>query len=213
MRIVFQNELASLQQSLADIAQLVEVSIVEATEAFIETDTELADRVAEYGTKITAKCAELDVTAIDILARQSPVASDLRLVVASLRMSGSFERMGDLAEHIANLASHRFPKRATPKGLKKIFQQMGDLDAQIAALLLSALRDPQSTSLAEIDAVDDQIDALHEEVFARVLSEDFAGDTSRVVDATLASRYHERFGDHAVEIARLIDSLGQSEQK
>lgn len=208
MRIVFQNELASLQSSLVEIAQLVEHSIVEATEAFIETDTELADRVAEYGAKITAKCAEIDLTAIDILARQAPVASDLRLVVSSLRISSSLERMGDLSDHIASLVKHRFPKRATPKGLKKIFREMGDLDAQIAALLVSALQDPQSVTFAEIDATDDQIDALHEEVFARVLSDEFTGDSSRVVDATLASRYHERFGDHAVEVARLIDSLG-----
>lgn len=207
MRIVFQKELVGLQKSLVEIAQLVELSIVEATEAFTETDTELADRVAEYGTRITSKCAELDATAIDILARQAPVASDLRLVVSALRVSASLERMGDLAEHIASLAKHRFPKRATPKGLKKVFREMGDLDAHIASMLVSVLQDSQSVTFAEIDAVDDKIDALHEEVFERVLSEDFVGDSSRVVDATLASRYHERFGDHAVQIARLLDTL------
>lgn len=206
MRTAFQHELIGLRDGLVEVGETVHQAISDATQAFRETDIELAEQVLSIGTRIDEQCRSLDQTAVDLLARQAPVAGDLRLIVTALRISASLERMGDLAIHIANLARYRFPERAIPKGLKKVFTRMGALDVEIAALLVQMLRDQHPALLTEIDELDDHVDALHVRVFEKVLG-DHMRDTASVVDATLASRYHERFGDHAVEIARRMNEL------
>lgn len=207
MRKVFQNELVNIQTSLVSIAELVKESFSQASTAFIQSDAELAEEVLTHGSKISTKCAELDVNAINLLATQSPVASDLRLIVSALRISACLERMGDLAEHIANLVQYRFPEKATPKGLKKKFQKMGELDVEIAGLVVAALKNQDLVQFADFEDVDDQIDELHKEIFDRVLTAKTPLESSRVIDATLASRYHERFGDQAVNIAKHLNEL------
>lgn len=206
MRTVFQHELSELSDALVEVGELVQLAITDATTAFRNTDIELAEEVLGLGPRIDEKCRALDETAIDILARQAPVASDLKLVVTALRISSSLERMSDLALHIANLARYRFPERAIPKGLKKIFTEMGAIDVEIAGLLVQMLSEQHPALLTEIDELDDKVDNLHVRVFEKVLS-DGMEDTASIVDATLASRYHERFGDHAVSIAERIIEL------
>ncbi len=147
---------------------------------------------------------ELDELAIEILARQQPVARDLRIVVTALRVSASLERMGDMAEHIAQLARSRFPERAVPKGLKSTFTRMGELDVEVARKLAELLR-TQDLRIAEaIRDADDDIDELHVSVFEKVLGDSWKGEATATVDATLASRYHERFADHAVSVAKKV---------
>ncbi|MBU3994470.1 MAG: phosphate signaling complex protein PhoU [Actinobacteria bacterium] len=205
MREVFQQELAEVQSRLVQIAELVEIAIQQATTAFRTSDVSLAEQVIENNERVEQMAAELDELTIDILARQQPVASDLRLMVGSLRMGSSLERMADLAEHIAQLARYRYPESAIPQGLRKTFARMGELDAKIAGKLVELLRTQDPAFIDEIRDIDDMIDELHAKVFEKVLSDKVNTDTTGVVDATLASRYHERFGDHAVNISRQVN--------
>ena len=202
MREVFQQELAEVQSRLVQIAELVETAIQQATTAFRTSDVSLAEQVIEDNERVEQMAAELDELTIDILARQQPVASDLRLMVGALRMGSSLERMADLAEHIAQLARYRYPESAIPQGLRKTFSRMGELDAVVAGKLVELLRTQNPELIAEIRDMDDSIDELHAKVFEKVLSDKINTDTTGVVDATLASRYHERFGDHAVNISK-----------
>ena len=103
VREVFQQELREVQERLVEIAHLVAVSIDNATRAFNESNVSLAEQVIADDDKIDVAALELDELAINILARQQPVARDLRIVVSALRISASLERMGDMAEHIAQL--------------------------------------------------------------------------------------------------------------
>jgi phosphate transport system protein len=124
-----------------------------------------------------------------------------------LRISASLERMGDIAEHIAQLTRMRFPERAIPKGLKSTFTKMGELDVDVARQLTELLRTQDLALSEEIRNNDDLIDDLHVSVFEKVLSDSWQGDPSATVDATLASRYHERFADHAVSVAKKVAYL------
>lgn len=207
MREVFQQELREVQDRLVEISTLVADSIENATRAFNESDVALAETVIEDDRKIDVLATELDELAITILARQQPVARDLRIVVSALRVSASLERMGDMAEHIAQLARYRFPEKVVPKGLRSTFREMGALDVEIARKLTELL-ETQDTAIAEhIRNEDDKVDALHLAVFDKVLGETWKGETADTVDATLASRYHERFADHAVSIAKKVQYL------
>ncbi len=207
MREVFHQSLEDVQGRLVEIAELVTVAIDKATRAFGTSDVSLAEEVIEADAVIDEKAVELDELAIEILARQQPVARDLRIVVSALRMSASLERMGDIAEHIAQLTRMRFPERAIPKGLKSTFLKMGELDVEAARQLTELLRTQDGDLIDEIRNADDHLDELHVSVFEKVLSDSWQGDPSATVDATLASRYHERFGDHAVSVAKKVAYL------
>ena len=207
MREVFQQELAEVQERLVEIAALVETSIDNATRAFNESNVALAEAVIADDDKIDEAAIALDELAINILARQQPVARDLRIVVSALRISASLERMGDMSEHIAQLARYRFPDKVVPKSLRATFAELGQLDVQIARKLTQLLRTEDVRLAEEIRNDDDRIDALHLSVFEKVLGETWKGGAVDTVDATLASRYHERFADHAVSIAKKVQYL------
>jgi len=205
MREVFQQELREVQDRLVQIAGLVEESIRQATQAFGSSDVALAEQVIDGSDEVDRLADELDELTIDILARQQPVASDLRLMVGALRMSSSLERMADLAQHIAQLARYRYPESAIPQGLRKTFAKMGDIDIAMAGKLVELLREQEPRVIGQIRDLDDALDELHAKVFEKVLSDKISADATGVVDATLASRYHERFGDHAVHITKQMN--------
>ena len=207
MREVFQQELREVQERLVEIAALVEVSIENATRAFNESNVSLAEAVIADDDKIDELTVSLDELAIKILARQQPVARDLRIVVSALRISSSLERMGDMSEHIAQLARYRFPEKVVPKSLRGTFAEMGRLDVEVAHKLTELLRTEEVRLAEEIRNDDDKIDELHLSVFDKVLGETWKGGAEDTVDATLASRYHERFADHAVSIAKKVQYL------
>jgi len=213
VREVFQQELREVQDRLVEIAELVHTSITRATAAFNGSDVTLAEAVIEDDADIDAAALALDELAIDILARQQPVARDLRIVVSALRISASLERMGDMSGHIAQLARYRFPDKVVPKALRGTFRRLGELDVEIAGKLVDLLR-TQDISIAEvIRNDDDKVDALHLSVFDKVLGETWSGAAVDTVDATLASRYHERFADHAVAIAKKVQYLSTGDWK
>jgi phosphate transport system protein len=207
MREVFQEQLTEVRERLTTIAELVAISIERATTAFNDSDVSLAEQVIADDHRIDELALGLDELAIDILARQQPVARDLRIVVSALRISASLERMGDLSSHIAQLARYRFPDKVVPKSLRSTFSEMGRLDVEIARKLVELLRTQDIAVAEQIRAEDDSVDELHLSVFDKVLGETWKGGAVDTVDATLASRYHERFADHAVSIAKKVQYL------
>ncbi|MER7796277.1 phosphate signaling complex protein PhoU [Microbacterium sp. NPDC096154] len=208
MREVFHQSLEDVQSRLVEIAELVTIAIDKATRAFGTSDVGLAEEVIADDKLIDERAVALDELAIEILAMQQPVARDLRIVVTALRVSASLERMGDMAEHIAQLARTRYPERAVPKGLKGTFARMGELDVNIARTLTELLRTQDLSIADQLRNSDDDVDELHASVFEKVLSDSWQGEAGATVDATLASRYHERFADHAVSIAKKMIYLG-----
>jgi phosphate transport system protein len=211
MRELFQQELHEVQDRLVTIAGLVVSSITDAVEAFNKSDVTLAESVIARDNQIDDAVDELDEHAIAILARQSPVARDLRIVVSALRISASLERMGDMAEHLAQLARYRFPEKVVPKTIRPTFKEMGALNIHMATMLVELLKTQDIVIAQTIRDEDDKVDRLHLSVFETVLSEAWKQETEVTVDATLASRYLERFADHAVSIAKKMMYLSTGE--
>ncbi|MFZ4078113.1 MAG: phosphate signaling complex protein PhoU [Microbacteriaceae bacterium] len=211
MRVMFQQELGELQDRLVEVSELVTEAISKATNAFSDSNVALAEEVIESDILIDERALSLDELAIQILARQQPVARDLRIAVSALRISSSLERMGDMAEHIAQLTRYRFPEKVIAKGLRGTFRKMGELDVEVAETLTKLLKTQNLKHADKIRDLDDDIDDLHLSVFDKVLGETWAGTPVDTVDATLASRYHERFADHAVNIAKKVKYLTTGE--
>ncbi|MEY4349854.1 MAG: hypothetical protein RL719_1151, partial [Actinomycetota bacterium] len=109
MREVFQQQLHEVQERLVEIAEDATKIMKNASDAFNNSDVVLADQAIASAELVNEKALALDELVIRILAKQSPVARDLRILVSALRISASLERMAALAGHIAQIARYRFP--------------------------------------------------------------------------------------------------------
>ncbi len=207
MREVFQNELKEVQDRLVEIASNVTNVMKNATIAFTTSDVTVADQAIASADAISEKALTLDELVIRILARQSPVARDLRILVSALRMSASLERMGALASHIAQIARFRFPGSAVPESLMPVFVEMGKLDVELGKKITKLLANPDVDVARSIQAEDERVDELHRGVFETVLADSWKENAMFTVDVTLASRYHERFADHVVDISAKVSYL------
>ncbi|MDN5692849.1 MAG: phosphate transport system regulatory protein PhoU, partial [Micrococcaceae bacterium] len=114
MRELYRADLERLGRDLTEIARLVHRAMIDAQEALESADVHGAERVISEDARIDRLQESLDEQAVRILALQAPVATDLRTVVATLRMSSSLERMGDLARHVAQLTRLRYPEHVIP---------------------------------------------------------------------------------------------------
>ena len=148
--------------------------------------------------------AELDLMSFDLLARQQPVATDLRVIVTSMRMSSDIERMGDLARHVAKVARLRYPASAVPAELRSTILQMGQVAERIVEKAGSVIAARDVEAAHQIERDDDAMDDLHRELFARVTDGSWSHGTEAAVDITLLGRYYERFADHAVSVAHRV---------
>lgn len=207
MRKVFQKELAQVGEDLIEISKLVSAAIENATTSFETADVDLAQDVIAADARIDFLQNSLDERAIDILALQGPVASDLRMIVGSLRMSASLERMGDLARHIAQLARLRFPAAVIPESMTATFKSFAEQDSLIAAKLTELLETRNLDVAREILKANAQVNDLHASVFKAIASSDWKETPATTVDVALASRYFERFADHGVSVAQKVSYL------
>jgi phosphate transport system protein len=211
MRQVFQNELHEVQDRLVEIADSVAKIMEKASAAFLGGDVAKADEAIALSESNEEKALALDELVIKILARQSPAARDLRILVSALRMSASLERMGALAGHIASIARYRFPGSAVPASLRATFEEMGALDIKLAHKVTEVLRNTDVDQARAIQAEDERVDELHRNVFDVVLADDWKENAMFTVDVTLASRYFERFADHVVDISSKVSYLTTGE--
>jgi phosphate transport system protein len=207
MREVFQSQLTEVQTRLVEMAEDTARIIEKATKAFGTSDVSLADEAIAISDATSNKALALDELVIKVLARQSPVARDLRILVSALRISASLERMGALAGHIASIARYRFPGAAVPASLTGTFAEMGQLDVKLAKQVVELLKNTNVDFARQIQAEDARVDELHRHVFDVVLGDDWKENAMFTVDVTLASRYHERFADHVVDISSKVSYL------
>jgi phosphate transport system protein len=204
MRDAYHEELDSISDDLIEMARLVGSAMGRATTALLDADLELAESVITADAKINELHHDLENRAIDLLARQQPVATDLRIVVTSLRMSADLERCGDLARHVAKVARLRYPETAVPSDLHPIVLEMGQLAQRLVAKAGQVIATKDVAKAIELEKDDDAIDALHRELFSHLLDDRWQHGIETAVDVTLVGRYYERFADHAVSVAKRV---------
>lgn len=207
MRAIFDQELEQVGNDLLQMAKHVADAISNASKALTTGDLELAERVIEADAKIDELERTLDERCIMLLARQQPVATDLRIIVSSLRMSSSIERMGDLARHIGQVVRLRYPEATIPDSAKPVFADLATAAIKVANDIVELLETHDLQLAAAVERDDDVLDALHTETFKITLADSWRGSVAQTVDVTLLARFFERFGDHAVSVARRITYL------
>ncbi len=204
MRTAYHEELALISDQLVEMTRLTASALNRATQSLMDADLELAESVITADEHIDAVRRDLDNRAVDTLARQQPVATDLRTLVTAMRMSSDLERMGDLARHVAKVARLRYPATAIPASLQATFVEMAQLAERMVMKTGAIIHNNDLAGASRLKDDDDRMDELHREVFHVLLSDRWDGPTEAAVDATLLSRYYERFGDHAVSVAHRV---------
>jgi phosphate transport system protein len=204
MREQFQEELNAVNTTLVEMAVLVKAAVENATTALLTADLSLAEKVIADDLIIDEIQHELDAKTINLIARQSPVATDLRALVTSLRMSADLERMGDLAHHIAKSARMRYPATAVPPELSLTIEEMGRVCGKIIEKMALVVKNKDTERALEMEKDDDEIDGLHRKIIQTLLDPTWKHGVETAIDMTLLGRYYERCADHAVSIARRV---------
>jgi len=204
MRDVNPNRLKTINANLVQMSELVGVAIATATTALLTDDLSLAEKVITNDEEIDQLNSDVEVLCFRVAALDAPMATDLRATMGGIRMATSLERMGDLAVHIAKQVRLRYPNPSIPAELQSTFQEMGDAASKIVAEAGRVIQSRDTTLADKMKQYDDTLDRLHRDLFTAVLSDTWSHGVEAAIDVTLLSRFYERFGDHAVSLARRV---------
>jgi phosphate transport system protein len=204
MRDEFRAELAQVNHLLVEMAVAGQHAMRRATTALLHADQTEAEEVAAGDNEIDALYRRVEEKIYDIIARQAPVAGDLRAVITSLHVASDLERMGDLAEHIAETAARRLPSIAVPEELQPVIREMADVADGLAAKIADVLSTSDVERAAEMEADDDVMDELHRQLLAFMLGTAWRHGVEAAIDGALLGRFYERYADHAVNAANQI---------
>lgn len=212
MRDSYHEELDQITKRLVEMTRLVAGAMRRATGALLDADLALAEAVIAADEQIDQGYRDVEEAAFELLARQQPVATDLRTLVTSLRMVADLERSGDLALHAAKLARRRFPVSAVPPELRATVLEMGQVAERIITKCGSVIASRDVEQAGQLERDDDVMDALHRQLFTVMLDDDWPHGVDVAIDIALAGRYYERFADHAVSVGRRVVYLVTGER-
>ncbi|MDP9390891.1 MAG: phosphate signaling complex protein PhoU [Actinomycetota bacterium] len=212
MRDSFREELDDINSCLVAMANSVGSAISTATTALLDADVALADLVIAGDKEIDATRESIEQRCFTLLARQQPVAGDLRNITTAMRVISDLERMGDLAEHIAKIARRRFPENAVPQEVRPAFLEAGHVAEMLVAKAGTVIATRDVEAARELETDDDAMDRLHRGLFRQLLSDDWPYGIEAAIDITLLGRFYERFADHAVSVARRVVYLVTGEK-
>jgi phosphate transport system protein len=204
MRETYHDALDAIGNTLVTMTQLVQAAMERATNALLDGDLSRAQRVIADDPQVDALRGDLEARTFQIIARQQPVATDLRVLITTLHVAADLERMGDLAQHIAKIARMRYPEIAVPEEVRDVISQMGVVALSLVEKVSHVIEGRDVELAQAIEAEDDSMDALHRKLFTLLLAPHWTHGIEAAIDITLIGRYYERYADHAVSVAQRI---------
>jgi phosphate transport system protein len=204
MRTAYFDQLDMIVEELVSMTDKVQQSVVRATHALLTADTHIAEQVVAGDQEIDEARERIEDQVFELMALQQPVAGDLRMLMAAVRMVGDLERMGDLSVHVAKVARLRAPAVAVPDELRPTVERMAQVAVQMvgAASRVIAERDVEAAHQLERD--DEEMDELRRRSFRVMLGAEWTHGVEPAIDVALLGRYYERIADHAVSLARRV---------
>lgn len=214
-RKTFHEELKDLQQDVLVMGDKVDSAVKKSLEALLKPDRELAEEVILEDDAIDEMNMSIEERSLNMLARQAPVAKDLRLISSILKIVIHLERMGDYAFNVAKISRRLQPDAEVPD-IKAILKDMGDKTVEIVSASITVIKDRDIKLAHELPQTDAAIDESFKKLI-RELGVHVGGEEAEADWATsmlLASRNIERLADHAVDICEQVIYLvtGQMEE-
>lgn len=207
MRDSYHDQLDAIGDGLVEMSRLAGSAVSRATTALLDADLDLAEQVIAGDEVVNELYRSIESRSFDLLARQQPVAGDLRVLVTSLRMVADLERCGDYAVHLAKIARRRHPASAVPPEVRSTVLEMGQTAQRIAVKAGSVIASRDLALAQELVRDDDAMDELHRKLFTAMLAPSWKYGPEAAIDVTLVGRYYERLADHAVAVARRVAYL------
>ncbi|MGI9051756.1 MAG: phosphate signaling complex protein PhoU [Ilumatobacteraceae bacterium] len=208
LRTDFHHELDDIREEIARLAAGVTESIPRATEILLGQDLEGAEYVIRSDDEVDARSVALEERCYRVLALQSPVARDLREVVAALRIIADVERSADLAVNVCKAARRIYGHRLDPR-LRGIIQKMGDQAQQLFREATESYLTSDDVRAAALWDMDNYLDDLQRQFVAAIFESHSADkiDLQVAVQLAVVARFYERIGDHAVNVGERVRFL------
>ncbi len=204
MRNAYFDQLDSIVDELVDMTHVVKVAVSLATQALLTADAEIAEKVISDDAAIDAARERVEERSFELLALQQPVASDLRMLVAALRMVADLERMGDLSVHGAKVARLRVPQVAVPAEIVPTIERMATVAEKMVDTVAGIIAERDVEGARQLEEDDEEMDQLRRSSFRLMLDDSWPHGVEPAVDIALLGRYYERIADHAVSLARRV---------
>jgi len=204
MRNMYAEQLNAIEDGVLSMTRLVKSSVDRATYALLEADTTAADEVIDGDAQIDRLRDEIEDRIFEQLALQQPVAGDLRMLMAAVRMIAELERMGDMAVHVAKVAKMRYPASAVPAELVPTMRRAAEVASAMVGELTTIVAERDLDAVAALEAQDEEMDQLRRQQFRIILSDSWSHGIEPAIDLALLGRYYERMADHAVTLARRV---------
>jgi phosphate transport system protein len=204
MRDAYFDQLDAIVDELVTMTHEVQEAVGRATEALLTADAEIAEKVISDDAIIDAARERVESRSFELLALQQPVASDLRMLVAALRMVADLERMGDLSVHVAKVARLRVPQVAVPAEMVPTIQRMAQVAEKMVGTVAGIIADRDVEGARRLEEDDEEMDQLRRSSFRLMLDDTWPHGVEPAVDIALLGRYYERIADHAVSLARRV---------
>lgn len=213
VRETFHGELGQLGIDLASMCARAAHAMRMATQAMLTGDLNAAEEVLAEDTELDALRDRCEEQAYALLALQAPVARDLRNVLAAVYCADKVERMGDLAAHIADTTRFTHPDRVVPDSLTGTISELGRITSSMADRLGELFADNTGEGHAELDRLDETVDALHARVLSTITAPGWEHGAAAAARLALISRFYERFGDQTVSVTKRLDFVVTGETR
>jgi phosphate transport system protein len=203
-RSTFHQQLDDIQRDLVRLAARVIETITRGTEALLDLDLAAAQQLIDGDDEIDALTLDIEERCFTVLARQQPMASDMRAVVTAIRLTSEIERSGDLMVNVAK-AARRLYGTEIPGRLRHLLAAMADEAVRLYGLAMDAYAEGDANLAGALDDMDDRLDELHADYIQAILElHADVRDVQGAVQLALVGRYYERIGDHAVNIGERV---------
>jgi phosphate transport system protein len=202
-RRTFHEQLDEITRDITRLAGYVSESIPKGTEALLSNDLQLAQEIIDNDDVIDNLAIEIEERCYASLALQAPVASDLRAIIAAIRLVAEIERSGDLMTNVCKATRRIYPTELPP-AVRGLLQQMSEEATKLFRMCMDSYVEGDSSLAAALDDIDDRLDELHADYIQAVLTWGGDGDIQPAVQLALIGRYYERIGDHAVNIGERV---------
>lgn len=206
-RPTFHQQLDEVKRDLVRVAARVTESIMRGTEALLTLDLAEAQALIEGDEEINALTLDIEERCFTLLARQQPMASDMRALVTAIRLTSEIERSGDLMVNVAK-AIRRLYGSEIPVQLRGLIRRMAEEAVRLYGWAMDAYQDGDADLAGALDDMDDRLDELHRDYIEAIL--ELHADVREVqmaVQLALVGRYYERIGDHAVNIGERVQYM------
>ncbi|MGP4042360.1 phosphate signaling complex protein PhoU [Gracilibacillus sp. D59] len=210
-REIFQSEVKKVEELIIEMAKKAKEQLTSAVETLYNSDIERAEKVIEADKQLDSLDFEINEAAILLIARQQPVATDLRRLVVAIRVSSDLERMADNAKNIAKSTIHLGKDHGIE--IHKSIAEMKEIATKMIDLAIKAYENEDITLARKLGDMDDMIDGMYSSMLRELLEETATNPQKiqHIMQMAFSGRYVERIGDHATNVGEDVMYLVKGE--